>query len=283
MLNAHALYLYLYHYHYHYLYHYLYHCSSTLSKKRLDLVEISSVKKKTSSISSHLPNFRQESVVNIMHVLSENRGRRLRPDDEVGSLNAKTTSKSAKASSSSCQAKLDTCQAAASTPKWLFVQMADMCNLYRNEDGEYHIESSNFHKNTEWFTDRPFQFEATQSTSEWFKNFTELFDDETGMPNAALTIVHDDISRDVVVSVFAEGYIKDTEGEGGGEGQTYGYKLEQSTSQESAMSLDDLMDGDDSVTLDHCSMFIDRNFDSLRLTQAQGVLDYSKRFGLDAV
>jgi len=72
--------------------------------------------------------------------------------------------------------------------------------------------------------------------------------------------VHDDISRDVVVSVFAEGYIKDTEGEGGGdgEGQTYGYKLEQSTSQESVMSLEALMDGEDSVlTLDHCSMFID--------------------------
>ena len=72
--------------------------------------------------------------------------------------------------------------------------------------------------------------------------------------------MHDDISRDVVVSVFAEGYIKDTEaeGEGGEEGQTYGYKLEQSTSQESGMSLDSLMDGEDSVSLDHCSMFIDR-------------------------
>ena len=148
----------------------------------------------------------------------------------------------------------------AAAPKWLFVQMADMCTLYRNVDGEYHIESSKFHKNTEWFTDRPFQFEATQPTSEWFNNFTELFDDEKGMPNAALTIVHDDISRDVVVSVFAEGYIiKDTEGEGGGggEGHTYGYKLEQSTSQESELSLEALMDGEDSVTLDHCSMFID--------------------------
>ena len=48
------------------------------------------------------------------------------------------------------------------------------------------------------------------------------------------------------------------EGEGGGgEGHTYGYKLEQSTSQESVMSLEALMDGEDSVTLDHCSMFID--------------------------
>eukprot|EP00985_Skeletonema_marinoi_P001139 scaffold459_cov78-Skeletonema_marinoi.AAC.9 len=106
--------------------------------------------------------------------------------------------------------------------------------------GEYHIESIKFHKNTEWFTDRPFQFEATQPTSEWFNNFTELFDDEK------------------------EGYIKDTEGEGaGGEGQTYGYRLEQSTSQESVMSLEALMDGEDSVTLDHCSMFIDQGIRGL--------------------
>eukprot|EP00984_Skeletonema_dohrnii_P033234 scaffold29111_cov155-Skeletonema_dohrnii-CCMP3373.AAC.2 len=251
MLTAHAL----------YYYYYYYYCSIALLKKRLDLVEISSSKKKVSSISSHLTNFRHESVVNIMHVLSEKRGSRLRlrPDDVVGfsAKSSKNTSKSIKASSSSCQAKLDTCLAAAAAPEWLFVQMADMCTLYRNEDGEYHIESSKFHKNTEWFTDRPFQLEATQPTSEWFKNFTELFDDEKGMPNAALTIVHDDISRDVVVSVFAEGNIKDTEGEGSGEGQTYGYKLEQSASQESVMSLEALMNGEDSVTLDHCSMFIE--------------------------
>jgi hypothetical protein len=153
MLNAHAL----------------YHCSFALLKKRLDFVQIFSPKKKTSSFSSHLTNFPHESVVNIIHVLSENRGRRLRPDDVVGvsAKSTKTTSKSVKASSSSCQAKLDTCQAAAAAPKWLFVQMAGMCTLHRNVDGEYHIEeSSNFHKNTECFTDRP---------SEWFKNFTELF------------------------------------------------------------------------------------------------------------
>ena len=121
MLNAHAL----------------YHCSFALLKKRLDLdlVEISSPKKKTSSMSSHLPNFRHESVVNIIHVLSENRGRRLRPDDVVGvsAKSAKTTNKSKSAkvssSSSSCQAKLGTCQAAAAAPMWLFVQMADMCTV----------------------------------------------------------------------------------------------------------------------------------------------------------
>ena len=69
------------------------------------------------------------------------------------------------------------------------------------------------------------------------------------MPNAALTIVDDDTSKDVVVSVFAEAYIK--------EGDVYGYKLQQSTTQESVMSLEELMGGEDSVVFDHCSMFID--------------------------
>ena len=58
----------------------------------------------------------------------------------------------------------------------------------------------------------------------------------------------------MVVSVFAEGYIK----EGESEAPIYGYKLEQSTEQESVVSLEDLMEGgEDRVTFDHCSMFID--------------------------
>ena len=145
------------------------------------------------------------------------------------------------------QTKLDACEAAATAPEWLFVQMADECTLLK-EEGTYLLESSNFHGDTELFTDRPFQYEKTLSTDEWFNKFDDTFDDEKGMPNAALTIVEDDTSKGVVVSVFAEAYKK---------GDGYGYKLEQSNEQESVMSLDDLMDGNDSVTFDHCSMFID--------------------------
>ena len=157
---------------------------------------------------------------------------------------------------SSCadvQAELDTYKAAAKEPKWLFVQMADTCVMYL-KDGVYHLESSNFHKDTEWFTDRPFKLEKTQPTSEWFNNFNQLFDDGNGMPNAALTFVDDDESKDVVVSVFAEGYTKEEEDEGV---TTYGYKLDQSNEQESVMALESLMNGQDSVTFDHCSMFIE--------------------------
>ena len=151
------------------------------------------------------------------------------------------------------QAKLDTCEAAATVPHWLFVQLADMCTLFRDEDGVYHLESNKFHEDTEWFTDRPMQLEKTEPTAEWFANFNELFDDEKGMPNAALTIVDDDTSKDIVVSIFAKGYVK----EGEGEVPTYGYVLEQSTEQKSVVSLEDMMGGKDSVTFDHCSMFVD--------------------------
>ena len=155
---------------------------------------------------------------------------------------------------SDVKAKLDTCEAAATAPHWLFVQMADMCTLFRDDDGVFYLESNKFHEDTEWFTDRPMQLEKTEPTSEWFGNFNEMFDDEKGMPNAALTIVDDDTSKDVVVSVFAEAYVKEGESEGG---VTYGYELKQSTEQESVLSLEDLMEGEESVTFDHCSMFIE--------------------------
>ena len=233
--------------------------------------------------SKHLPLIRHETFANAIDALRAG-GRKLAEGYQLFSKSSKADGKSGKADSStksdkanksakayskgqkeagdsslftSCadvQAELDAYKAAATTPSWLFVQMADMCTLYRDEDGVYHLESSNFHKDTEWFSDRPMKYEKTEATSDWFNNFNELFDDGKGMPNAALTIVDDDMSKDVVVSVFAEGYIK----EGDDEGVTYGYKLEQSTDQESVVALESLIeDGEDSATFDHCSMFID--------------------------
>ena len=182
-------------------------------------------------------------------------GTETKSDKSMGTKSHKevdgANSSKAESGDTSCaaiQTKLDACEAAATAPEWLFVQMADECTLLK-EEGTYLLESSKFHSDTEWFTDRPFTYEKTQSTEEWFDNFDELFDDEKGMPNAALTIVDDDTSKDVVVSVFAEAYKK---------GDGYGYKLEQSNEQASIMSLDDLLDGKDSVTFDHCSMFIDK-------------------------
>jgi len=240
--------------------------------------------RETTSTSNHLGTFRPETALNSIDTLRENRLLRKLADGNNFHLFAKSgkaaTTKSDKAAKSSkalgskakaqkieddsssslfttcadVQAKLDTCEAAAAAPGWLFVQIADECTLFRDEDGVYRLESNKFHEDTEWFTDRPMQLEKTEPTAEWFANFNELFDDEKGMPNAALTIVDDDTSKDVVVSVFAEGYIKEGEES---EVPTYGYKLEQSTEQESVMSLEDMMEGEDSVVFDHCSMFIE--------------------------
>ena len=176
-------------------------------------------------------------------------------DKADSAKSAKAYSKGQKENDSSCsdvQAELDAHKAAATEPHWLHVQMADTCTLYRDNDGMFRLESNKFHKDTEWFSDRPLRYEKTTSTSDWFENFNKLFDDGDGMPNAALTIVDDDMSKDVVVSVFAEGYTKD---EGGG-APTYGYKLEQSADQQSVMSLEELMNGE-VATFGHCSMFID--------------------------
>ena len=212
-------------------------------------------KKKT--ISNHLPLFRHETVLNIMNTLRSNRYEDVRDhqDRDLKSKGSKGGRNQWQARLEKVEAELEVCKAEAATPTWLFVQMADMCTLYRDEFGVYHLESSKFHSDTELFTDRPFKLEETMPTIDWFSNFDELFDGGKGKPNAALTIVDDDESKDVVVSVFAEAYTKkDLFDEGV---QTYGYKLEQSTSQANVVALEKLMDGKDSVVFDHCSMFIE--------------------------
>ena len=164
-------------------------------------------KKKT--ISNHLPLFRHETFLNIMETLRSNRyeGARDHQDRDLKSKGSKGGRKNQwQARLEKVEAELEVCKAEAATPTLLFVQMADKCTLYRDEFGVYHLESSKFHSDTEMFTDRPFQLEDTVPTADWFSNFDELFDDGKGMPNAALTIVDDDESKDVVVSVFAEAY-----------------------------------------------------------------------------
>lgn len=237
------------------------------------------------AISNHLPTLRHETFAIAIDTLRAGRkyaaasrkleGHTTTDGDTFRMLKKRAKaakSKSAKASeddsslftNDDVQAKLDTCEAELETykaaeeaPHWLFVQMADTCVMYL-KDGVYYLESSNFHKDTEGFTDRPMQLEKTLPTSEWFNYFNnELFDDGKGMPNAALTFVDDDESKDVVVSVFAEGYTKEGEGDVDVGVLTHGYKLDQSSSQKKVLALESLMNGQDSVEFDHCSMFID--------------------------
>ena len=145
------------------------------------------------------------------------------------------------------------CLAAAVLPPWIFVQMADTCTLYRGDEGALYIKSSKFHEDTECFTELGLglgEMEKVQPTSEFFNNFDELFE---RMPNAALTIMDDDLSQDVVVSIIVAQWYS----EEGDEATTYGYKLEQYPRQKENTSLEDLMNGEDSVTFDRCSMFIE--------------------------
>jgi len=136
-----------------------------------------------------------------------------------------------------------------STPSYLFVQMADDCTFQRTARGNVVLKSRRFHGDTVMFSDRPFTYEAAIPTETFLDNFPDIFNaDNGGMPNAAITLVQNDESKDVVVSVFAKAVVN---------GPTYVYKLEQSDEQASVESLSDVLGGKDKMTYDHCSIFID--------------------------
>ena len=105
------------------------------------------------------------------------------------------------------------------------------------------------------FSDRPFTYEDEISTESFFDSFDDSFTaDNGGKPNAAITLVQNDESKDVVVSVFVKAVVKHKDDP---DGPTYVYKLEQSDEQESVTSLSDVLGGKDKITYDHCSIFID--------------------------
>ena len=141
-------------------------------------------------------------------------------------------------------------------PKYLFVQVADQCHFQTTDSGNLVLKSRHFHGDTVVFSDRPFTYEEEMSTESFFDGFDDTFNaDNGGKPNAAITLVQDDESKDVVVSVFVKAVVKhrdDTDGK-----PTYVYKLEQSDEQDSVTSLIDVMGGKDKMTYDHCSIFID--------------------------
>ena len=156
-----------------------------------------------------------------------------------------------------CKAELAELKLKDSLPEWLFVQQADDCHMKQDEDGQIVLESANFLSDTEQFTDRPFTYESTIQTSDWFENgFNEMFGGSVdGWPNTAMAMVNNDESKGTVVSVysFAYSYIDQ-------DGKTiYGYKLEQSGEQAQVMSLGEVLGGANEVVIQHCAFFIDPN------------------------
>ena len=150
---------------------------------------------------------------------------------------------------------LAACQASGAEeegPSYMFVQMADQCIFQTTDSGTTILKSRHFHGDTIMFSDRPFTYEKDMSTTSFFEDFDDTFNaDNGGKPNAAITLVQNDESKDVVVSVFVVKHRDDSDG------PTYVYKLEQSDEQASVASLSDIMGGEDKMTYDHCSIFID--------------------------
>lgn len=152
-----------------------------------------------------------------------------------------------------CQVERDALKLKESLPKYLYVQQADKCVVRRGgEDGQFILESSAFFAVTERFTDKPFRYETSLSTDEWFASrFNDIFGDDS--PNTALAMVQDDESKGTVVAVYSFAYpgrIQDGD-------TVYAYKMYQSTEQAGIKSLETLLGDKTEITIDHCSLFID--------------------------
>merc|ERR1719199_1027498 len=133
--------------------------------------------------------------------------------------------------------------------------MVDQCHFQTTDSGNLVLKSRHFHGDTVVFSDRPFTYEEEMSTESFFDGFDDRFNaNNGGKPNAAITLVQNDESKDVVVSVFVKAVVKHGDGP---DGPTYVYKLEQSDEQDSVTSLSDVMGGKDKMTYDHCSIFVD--------------------------
>ena len=133
--------------------------------------------------------------------------------------------------------------------------MADQCIFQTTDSGNLVLKSRHFRGDTVVFSDRPFTYEEEISMESFFDSIDEAFNaDNGGKPNAAITLIQNDESKDVVVSVFVKAVVKHKDDP---DGPTYVYKLEQSDDQDSVTSLSDVMGGKDKMTYDHCSIFID--------------------------
>ena len=181
-------------------------------------------------------------------------------EDPLGHLRRVQEDDTCEAALAEAEENLAAYKAQEEAPKYLFVQMADDCSFDITDRGNLVLKSRHFHGDTVVFSDRPFTYEEEMSTESFFDDFDEMFtEDNGGKPNAAITLVQNDESKDIVVSVFVKAVVKHRDDP---DGPTYVYKLEQSDEQAAVTSLSDVMGGsgggdDGKTTYDHCSIFID--------------------------
>ena len=194
-----------------------------------------------------------------MHQKSTKKSEQYLDDPLVGHLRRVQEDDTCEAALAEAEENLAAYKAQEEAPKYLFVQMADDCSFEITDRGNLILKSRHFHGDTVVFSDRPFTYEEDMSTESFFDGFDEMFtEDNGGKPNAAITLVQNDESKDVVVSVFVKAVVKHRDDP---DGPTYVYKLEQSDEQASVKSLSDVTNGKDKVTYDHCSIFIDYDYD----------------------
>ena len=180
-------------------------------------------------------------------------------DDPFSHLRRVQEDDTCEAALAEAEVKLAVCEAQEEVPKYLAVQMADKCIFDTTDSGNLVLKSRHFHGDTVKFSDRPFTYEKEVSTESFFDDFDDIFNaDNGGKPNAAITLVQNDESKDIVVSVLVKAVVKHRDDP---DGPTFVYKLEQSDDQASVESLSDVMGGKDKMTYDHCSIFIDGGCD----------------------
>jgi hypothetical protein len=188
------------------------------------------------------------------HALQKGKKIKQHLDDPLGHLR-RVQEDDGQTATSACEAALAAYEAQEEVPSYLFVQMADQCIFQTTDNGNLILKSRHFHGDTVIFSNRPFTYEADIATETFFDGFDDAFNAEIGgKPNAAITLVQNDESQDVVVSVFVKAVVKNRDDP---DGTTCVYKLEQSDDQTSVESLSDVMGGKDKMTYDHCSIFID--------------------------
>jgi len=193
-----------------------------------------------------------------------------KPDRRHRHRRAKAKSKKARMKLQQCLADLKECQDEEhDETSMLAVQMGNKCSLKRHhgpssglfkDDGgyEYELFIENMNDNTFLFSDRPYTVENVESTKVFIDKFDDTFKDDR--PNAAVTFTKsaiDDVTDTPLVSVFLEAaYEQDTPP------LSVTYRLHQSSSQASVVSLESYFtDDQDETMFDDCSIFIDSLLD----------------------
>lgn len=165
-------------------------------------------------------------------------------------LKTSKKSKSSKNQNSLCEADLAVAQGPIeelSAPTLLGIQTTYTCRVKKVREGEYKLISDTVSADTYIFSDRPSTLEFAVPTTDFIRDFDDIFDDSP--PNTGLTFVQNGEPVGPFVVIFDEAKIV---------GNEVTYDIRQSESQSGVYSMEDLpFESDNSVEFQDCSYFID--------------------------